>query len=167
MGVEEGGRRGGIPVRADSAGSVWVSTERGSHLRGRRVRDTKPEVMLRSALHALGLRFRLNRILAGRYRPDLTFPGPRVAVFVDGCFWHGCPRHGASRFRGPNAALWEAKIAANKDRDVRANAALAETGWRVVRVWECEVKADVQQAACRVDALVRRAGSAPDGAPAD
>ncbi|MFJ2085221.1 very short patch repair endonuclease [Micromonospora chokoriensis] len=135
--------------------SEWVPTVEGSHLRGRRTRNTAPEIALRQAVHALGLRFRLGRTLANRCRPDLVFPGPRVAVFVDGCFWHGCPQHGPSRFKGPNAQRWAAKIATNRVRDQRVVTELGEAGWRVVRVWECEVRRGAGEAALRVAGEVR------------
>ncbi|MGW4498611.1 very short patch repair endonuclease [Micromonospora sp. NPDC004336] len=137
------------------SGGGWVATAEGSHLRGRRTRDTAPEIALRRAVHALGLRYRLGRTLANRCRPDLVFAGPRVAVFVDGCFWHGCPQHGPSGFRGPNADKWEAKIAANRARDRRVDNELTEAGWRVVRVWECEVRRGAEDAARRVAGKVR------------
>ncbi|TDC84688.1 very short patch repair endonuclease [Micromonospora sp. KC606] len=134
---------------------TWVATAQGSHLRGRRTRNTVPEMALRRAVHALGLRFRLGRTLFNRSRPDLVFPGPRVAVFVNGCFWHGCPQHGPSRFRGPNADRWATKIATNQARDQRIDNELSEAGWRVVRVWECEVRREVGEAASRVAVEVR------------
>jgi len=128
---------------------VWEPTDVGAHLRGRRSRDTKPEVALRKAVHALGLRFRLNRRV-GRYKPDFVLPRHHLAVFVDGCFWHNCPEHGPKEFRGPNAALWRSKRDTNRARDLAADAALAEAGWRVLRIWECETRADVDAAAMRV-----------------
>ncbi|MFG1673079.1 very short patch repair endonuclease [Micromonospora sp. NPDC049282] len=134
---------------------VWVTTAQGSHLRGRRTRDTAPEMALRRAVHALGFRFRLGRTLFNRCRPDLVFPGPRVAVFVNGCFWHGCPQHGPSRFRGPNAEKWESKIATNRARDQRVDNELVEAGWQVIRVWECEVRREAGAAAHRVAVEVR------------
>ncbi|WSZ88363.1 very short patch repair endonuclease [Micromonospora sp. NBC_00858] len=142
------------PPSTDGGGG-WVATVEGLHLRGRRTRDTAPEVALRRAVHALGLRYRLRRTLSNRCRPDLVFPGPRVAVFVNGCFWHGCPRHGPSQFRGPNAKKWATKIATNQARDQRIDNELAGSGWRVVRVWECEVRRGAEEAARRVAATVR------------
>jgi DNA mismatch endonuclease (patch repair protein) len=103
-----------------------------------RRRDSRAEVELRRALHRMGLRFRVDspiRCGVGRpIRPDVVFKGARVAVFVDGCFWHGCPAHG--RKPKSNAAYWEAKVALNRDRDERQTAALSSDGWTVVRVWE-------------------------------
>lgn len=128
----------------------WVSTQAGAHLRGRRVRDTGPEIALRSAVHALGMRFRLQRQVIGRCKPDLVFMGRRLAVFVDGCFWHGCPQHGPRAFRGPNADRWRQKLRDNQERDRRNDAALADAGWRVLRLWECGIKADVMAAARQV-----------------
>ncbi|MGC5322417.1 very short patch repair endonuclease [Micromonospora arida] len=141
---------------ATVSGHGWVSTTAGSHLRGRRTKDTGPEVALRRAVHALGLRFRLNRRVL-RCRPDFVLPASKVAVFVDGCYWHGCPTHGPVQFRGPNADRWRAKLRANADRDHANNAALREAGWRVVRVWECEVRQAVTEAALRVERVARSA----------
>lgn len=129
----------------------WVVTPEGAHLRGRRTRDTKPELQLRRALHAAGARFRLQRRLAQGCTPDLVLPGRRVAVFVDGDFWHGCPvHHGSRTFRGPNAKLWQEKIVATQQRDKRATVIAENLGWRVVRLWECEICADPVAAAQRI-----------------
>ncbi|MFC4912302.1 very short patch repair endonuclease [Actinomadura gamaensis] len=128
----------------------WVSTPEGEHLRGRRVRDTKPELALRRAVHRLGLRFRVQQRLVPHCTVDFVLPRHRVAVFVDGCYWHGCPQHGPKGFRGPNAERWEEKIATNRARDARNTAAVEAEGWTVVRVWECEIRSDVRQAALRV-----------------
>jgi DNA mismatch endonuclease (patch repair protein) len=153
-----------MAAREDTTSTQWVSTELSGHLRGRRARDTKPEVALRRAVHRLGLRFRLQRKVAARCTADFVLPRYDVAVFVDGCFWHGCPVHGPDTFRGPNAALWEAKIETNKERDRRNTAAAEAAGWTVVRVWECEIRADVERAALSVAQLceqVSEPGSAP------
>ncbi|MEV8102265.1 very short patch repair endonuclease [Streptomyces sp. NPDC088135] len=128
----------------------WVRTEQSGHLRGRRSRDTKPEVALRRAVHRLGLRFRLQRKVAARCTADFVLPRYGVAVFVDGCYWHGCPVHCPKAFRGPNASLWTAKIKTNKERDRRNTAAAEAAGWTVVRVWECEIRTDVEGAALSV-----------------
>ena len=99
--------------------------------------DTKPELALRSALHALGMRFRKDlRIDLGavKPRPDIVFTRARVAVFVDGCFWHCCPEHG--RRPRQNVDYWDPKLARNVERDRRYDDALEEADWTVVRVWE-------------------------------
>lgn len=99
--------------------------------------DTKPEIRLRSALHRRGHRFRkddLLRVGAVRVRPDIVFTRWRVAVFVDGCFWHGCPDH--QHVPKTNRDYWVPKLEANVERDRRVDAGLAEDGWVVVRIWE-------------------------------
>jgi DNA mismatch endonuclease, patch repair protein len=107
-------------------------------MQGNRGKDTGPELALRSELHALGLRFRLSSplLMGVRARPDVVFGGARVAVFMDGCFWHGCPEH----FYVPatNPEFWASKIEANRKRDRRTDEVLAAAGWRVIRVWEHE-----------------------------
>jgi DNA mismatch endonuclease (patch repair protein) len=99
-------------------------------------KNTSPERLLRSALWRSGLRYRLNyKVPMGR--PDMVFPGPKVAVSVDGCFWHGCPIH-YSRPRS-REEFWSEKLAANVERDIRITLGLESLGWTMVRVWEHEV----------------------------
>ncbi len=108
-------------------------------MRANRRSDTKPELALRRALHKQGYRYRKDfRIdLAGaRVRPDIAFTARRVAVFVDGCFWHCCPEHGTKP--AANTWYWGPKLARNVERDRAADAALAAAGWNVVRIWEHE-----------------------------
>jgi DNA mismatch endonuclease (patch repair protein) len=128
----------------------WVSTPKSGHLRGRRARDTSPELLLRRELYAQGARYRLHRRVIGRLSADIVLPRSQVAVFVDGCFWHGCPKHGRETFAGPNASLWEEKLQRNRQRDQRANQGAESAGWHILRLWECEIKANPQAAACRV-----------------
>lgn len=116
-----------------------------------RSRDTSPELALRRALHASGLRYSLRRKLPGS--PDVVFVRARVAVFVDGCFWHGCPAH--CRRPAGNRAYWEAKIERNMARDERVTRELRAAGWRTVRLWEHQVKADPARCAARVARQVR------------
>lgn len=114
---------------------------------GNRRTGTKPEVELRSALHTAGLRFRKDYRLdvSGiRVRPDVVFTRAKVAVFVDGCFWHSCPRHGTRPKR--NASYWGPKLARNVARDRAQDAALSASGWTVVRVWEHETVAEAVRA---------------------
>lgn len=121
-------------------------------MRGNKSSDTRPEVALRSALHALGYRFRKDfRIREGTrgIRADLVFTRLRVAVFVDGCFWHGCPEHGT--WPRNNAGFWRDKIEGNVRRDRDTDARLEAEGWTVMRVWEHESPAD---AAARIAAVV-------------
>jgi DNA mismatch endonuclease (patch repair protein) len=113
---------------------------------GNRRRDTKPEVALRSALHAAGLRFRKDyRLDLGdvRVRPDIVFTRAKVAVFVDGCFWHCCPKHGTQPSR--NSDYWAPKLARNVQRDREQDGALVAHGWRVIRIWEHEHLDDAVQ----------------------
>lgn len=114
-------------------------------------RDTKPEVALRRAVHALGLRYYVNKrpIPTVRRTADLVFPRVRLAVFVDGCFWHGCPDH--HTVAKTNAQYWADKVATNRRRDTDTNARLAAAGWTVVRVWEHE---PVNEAAAHIAAVV-------------
>jgi DNA mismatch endonuclease, patch repair protein len=101
-----------------------------------RRRDTDPEVLLRRRLHRLGYRFRVNYPLPGRRRRtiDIAFTRAKVAVFVDGCFWHACPEH--ATWPRANSVWWREKLEKNRARDAETDELLREAGWRVVRVWE-------------------------------
>ena len=121
-----------------------------------RRRDTGIERAVRSRLHAEGLRFRVDLPVRPEgavrpIRPDVVFPKQRVAVFIDGCFWHGCPQHGTLP-ETTNVEYWTAKIAENRVRDARHDSELTGGGWTVVRVWEHE---DPETVARRVASLVR------------
>jgi len=98
-------------------------------------RDTRAELALRSALHRRGLRFRVNRRTEG-VKVDIVFVRARVAVFVDGCFWHCCPEHAA--YPKSNEAYWLPKLRENQARDIRQADKLRAAGWQVIRVWEHE-----------------------------
>jgi DNA mismatch endonuclease, patch repair protein len=119
-----------------------------------RRRDTRPEILVRSAVHSRGLRYRIDRPpLPGiRRRADLVFARARVAVFIDGCFWHSCPEHGTVPKN--NRTWWQEKLAGNRRRDRDTDALLVESGWTVVRGWEHE---DPEDVADRIDRAVRRA----------
>lgn len=105
-----------------------------------RTTGTEPELALRRELHRRGLRFRVNvRTLPGR--PDIALTRARIAVFVDGCFWHGCPDHAVAP--KANAEWWRCKLDANVTRDRRTDGRLREDGWVVIRAWEHENPADV------------------------
>ena len=101
-------------------------------------RDTKPELALRRAVHALGLRYRVGTRPLPKVRrtADLVFTRAKVAVFLDGCFWHGCPTHHTKS--ATNAAFWAEKVEKNRARDLETNHLLSEAGWTVIRVWEHE-----------------------------
>ena len=117
-------------------------------------RDSGPEMALRRELHSLGLRFRIQyRGIPGT--PDIAFTRARVAVFVDGCFWHQCPEHGV--MPKANREWWRAKLEGNTERDRRKDRALLELGWLPVHVWEHE---DAAGAASRIrDLWEKRTGS--------
>jgi DNA mismatch endonuclease, patch repair protein len=121
-------------------------------MQSNRSRDTKPELALRSAVHALGLRYRVAaKPLTGvRRTADLVFPTAKVAVFLDGCFWHGCPQH--HTVAAANATFWADKVEGNRARDRDTDARLKAAGWVSVRVWEHE---DPVEAAERVQAVVQ------------
>lgn len=114
-------------------------------------RDTAPEVALRAELDRLGLVYLIDQpVIAGvRRRADIVFVDEHVAVFVDGCFWHGCPIHGT--WPKQNAEFWREKIETNRRRDTDTDRRLAEAGWRSVRVWEHE---DAGEAARRIFGIV-------------
>ncbi|BCO41214.1 very short patch repair endonuclease [Mycobacterium paraintracellulare] len=131
----------------------WASSDAVRNvMRANRGRDTRPEMALRRALHAAGLRYRINaRPIAGsRMTVDVVFPRARVAVEVRGCFWHGCPQHHRPSRR--NAEFWSTKIAGNVERDERKRAALEANGWTVVVVWEHD---NIAEAVERVTVAVR------------
>jgi DNA mismatch endonuclease, patch repair protein len=124
--------------------------------RGNQKQDTRGEVMIRSYLHRRGFRFRKNFYLRfpGRcgVRPDIVFASQRLAVFVDGCFWHSCPEHGTQP--RTNSSYWEPKLRRNAERDGATDALLAANGWRSLRIWE---HVPVEQAADMVAAALQGA----------
>lgn len=128
------------------------SEGRRRNMQANRRRDTKPELALRSALHRAGFRYRCDLRIdlpGGRVRPDIVFTRKRIAVFVDGCFWHCCPEHGSQP--SVNQSYWSPKLARNAERDARNTELLTDAGWEVVRVWEHE---DISSAFGRVSAAV-------------
>lgn len=117
-----------------------TSAGRSRNMAAIRRRDTAPEVQLRRTLHRLGYRFRVDHRLdlpSGRVRPDIVFTRQRLAVFVDGCFFHACPQHG-QRTNIRNPEYWGPKLQGNIDRDRRALEVLSNAGWRAIRIWEHE-----------------------------
>lgn len=123
-------------------------------MRGNRNKDTQPELRLRSLLHKQGLRYRVaaRPLPELRRTADVLFPKPKVAVFVDGCYWHGCPEH--LRESRKNAEFWHSKVEGNRARDAETDRLLGEAGWTVVRVWEHE---DPVVACARIERIVRQA----------
>ena len=109
-------------------------------------RDTEPELIVRSILHRRGLRFRVHRrpVESINSKADLVFGPSKVAVYIDGCFWHFCPEHGS--VPASNSEFWEAKLTTNRKRDRRVSQELAERGWLVLRFWEHENPLEVADA---------------------
>lgn len=114
-------------------------------------RDTGPELSLRHCVWALGLRYRLQYRI-GRTRPDMVFVGAKLAVFVDGCFWHGCPLH--STMPKNNREFWEQKLRRNRERDAETTKQLEAESWRVLRIWEHEIEASAAHCAQRIAAML-------------
>ena len=117
----------------------WASSDAARlTMRANRRRDTKPELLVRRLLHAHGLRYRVDLAITDdkRRRVDVVFTRARIAVFIDGCFWHGCPEH----FIPPktNQGYWKPKIDGNTRRDLSTTADLTDRGWLVLRYWEHE-----------------------------
>jgi DNA mismatch endonuclease (patch repair protein) len=133
-------RRRGVPVAS--------SPDALKRMQSARQRDTTPERELRSILHRQGFRYRVDcRVLPGlSRRADLVFKRAHLAVFVDGCFWHGCPTHGT--WPKANNEWWRDKIINNQRRDADTDAQLRAAGWRVIRVWEHENAADAADRVC-------------------
>ena len=131
----------------------WVSNPSARlRMQAQRERDTAPELAIRRLLHKAGMRYRVDfRPIPGiRCRADIVFRSARVAIFVDGCFWHSCPKHGSKP--KSNAALWEAKLLSNQERDKDTDQRLMDADWLPIRVWEHE---DPLIAAARIEALVK------------
>ena len=146
-------RAAGLLVDETLPPESWASSAQvRMTMRGNRSRNTTPEMKLRSLLHQRGLRYRVDTppTPGTRRRADVVFPRERVAVFVDGCFWHGCSEHYRPSTR--NVAFWEEKLATNRSRDAQTNEALAAAGWTVIRVWEHE---EMSEAADRIETAVR------------
>lgn len=123
-----------------------------SRIRGK---DTDPELMFRRALFKRGRRFRVHFPVRGVGKVDVAFPRQRVAIQIDGCFWHGCPSH-AVRPK-TNSAFWYRKVEGNRARDQRQDEALRSSGWVVLRFWEHDIEVQLEEALDKVDlALISR-----------
>jgi DNA mismatch endonuclease, patch repair protein len=126
--------------------------KRSDTMRRVKGRDTSLEMKVRRALHRKGLRYRLAYPLPGR--PDIVFVRARVAIFLDSCFWHGCPQH--LRMPHSNEEYWHAKIARNVQRDKRTNATYEDSEWRLIRLWEHELKENFEFCMDAIEAAVRQ-----------
>ncbi|MGW4635857.1 very short patch repair endonuclease [Nocardia sp. NPDC004415] len=145
-------RRDGPRPSVAAAGRPTTDPATSARMSRQRRARTAPELALRRELHRAGLRYFVDRppIKGQRRRADVVFPRLRIAVYVDGCFWHRCPEHATSPKN--NAQWWADKLAGNVARDRATDAALTAAGWQVVRVWEHE---DAHAAAEQIGALVR------------
>ncbi|MFI0571292.1 very short patch repair endonuclease [Streptomyces tendae] len=127
-------------------------------------RDTAPEIAVRRLLHASGLRYRVNVPVPGMPRRtiDIVFPRAKVAIFLDGCFWHGCPLHATQP--KSNAEWWRTKLDKNMARDVETTGHLRDQGWTVLRFWEHEAPEDVanQVSECLTETVFPAPGFTPD-----
>ncbi|MDR0184264.1 very short patch repair endonuclease [Lysobacter arvi] len=135
---------------------IMTPAQRSERMSRIRSQNTKPEMLVRRFLHGQGFRFRLHaRDLPGR--PDLVLPKYRTVVFVEGCFWHGhsCQK---GRVPGTNPDFWQAKVACNQARDKRNQRALRRDGWRVIRVWECQLAKSKTRAAALARLVSRISG---------
>ena len=123
-------------------------------MKGNRGRDTQPELAVRRFVHAAGLRYRVDSrpIPTINRRADMVFAGSKIAVFIDGCFWHGCPDH--HTVARSNAEYWAAKVDSNRARDLDTNRRLLAEGWKVLRFWEHE---DPSRVATSIVTAVRKA----------
>ncbi|WP_349292535.1 very short patch repair endonuclease [Pseudomonas sp. MWU13-2517] len=136
-----------LPSTKSSKRALDPECTRSTNMANIRGRDTAPEMLLRKALWHRGFRFRVNFRVAG-VRPDIVFTSRKLAVFVDGCFWHGCPHHYVMPRTRPE--FWSEKLGSNTRRDRKQTAALIESGWSVVRFWEHEIESDLMQVATDV-----------------
>jgi DNA mismatch endonuclease Vsr len=122
-------------------------------MRGNKGKDTKPELLVRRLLRQAGYPgYRLHWKKAPG-RPDIAYPGRKVAIFVNGCYWHRCPTCHPPAPKA-NAEFWEAKFVANEERDARQMAELASEGWTVITVWECELREAPEQAVATIVAVL-------------
>ena len=125
------------PDASSPAGASWASSPGVARsMRSNRRRDTSPELAVRRLLHAKGRRYRVDFAPGSnrRRRADIVFTRRRLAVFIDGCFWHGCPEHG--EVPQSNRDYWKPKLARNIARDIETTRMLESEGWRVLRIWE-------------------------------
>jgi len=116
-------------------------------------KNSAAERALRSVLHTEGMRFRIHRRV-DRVIADIVFPRPRVLVFVDGCFWHGCPKH--ATYPKSNTDYWLPKLRENKERDRRQSKELRKAGWKVIRVWEHECLPPTPRTVARIKAVCKQ-----------
>lgn len=138
-------------MRKQASTDVHSPKQRSYNMSRIRGANTQPELLLRKALWRRGLRYRITTKLPGR--PDIVFAVARVAVFMDGCFWHGCKRH--LIWPKNNAAFWRRKISDNQHRDAKVRDRLRQDGWCVIRFWEHDVQERLDRCVAQIYAAVR------------
>lgn len=139
--------------RVPAVPDCFTTIQRSAVMKAVRTKHTAPELLLRASLRSIGLRYRLHpKNVPGR--PDLVIAKSRIAVFVDGCFWHGCPRC----YTAPqtNSPFWRRKLEANKARRLRVKALLRSAGWRYFHAWECEVERNANRIGLRLKAKINQ-----------
>lgn len=140
-----------VPARRDMSARERAPMSKSEQMARVRSRNTDAELLLRRALWSAGLRYRVtSRRLPGT--PDITFGPAKLAIFVDGCFWHGCPEH----YTAPraNEAFWREKLQRNRARDAKVDAQLAAMGWLALRLWEHQIYEDLASVVERVNQLI-------------
>lgn len=133
-----------------------ASSEAALHrMQAAKAKNTAPEIALRSQLYKKGLRYRLDKKVSPliQTRVDIVFPTQHVAIFVDGCFWHGCPRHGTQS--KSNSEYWYRKIKQNKERDWKVTRQLRNAGWKVIRIWEHEIIDNLEKISERIMTILK------------
>ncbi|WP_028313651.1 very short patch repair endonuclease [Desulfatibacillum aliphaticivorans] len=138
---------------------VLTRTQRSRCMSRIKGKNTKPETSLRKALWAKGLRYRIHYNLPGK--PDIVFVSAKLIVFVDGCFWHLCPIHG--QLPQSNRDFWKTKLEKNVVRDKKITQELESKGWTVLRVWEHEIKEDLQAVTFKVEEYLKKAKEPDNG----
>ncbi len=145
-------KKGGKPQLPNTT-DVMTPAQRSRCMSNIRGSDTGPELRFRRLLWKQGLRYRLGyKKIPGK--PDIVLVSARIAIFIDGCFWHSCPLH-ATKPKA-NSSFWKTKLKNNIERDRLVNSGLRENGWRVIRLWEHEIENDLQSAVRRTVAFFRR-----------
>ena len=129
---------------------TFTKSQRSQIMAKIKSKNTKPETYLRKLLSSRGIRYRIHYSLDGK--PDIVFPSKKIAVFVDGCFWHKCPK--CFRLPNSNKEYWSKKIQKNTERDKKINQILESKGWKVLRVWEHEIKKNPEDAINRIIELL-------------
>lgn len=122
---------------------IWSKEKRSEVMSKIRSKNTKPEIMLRKVLFALGYRYRIhNKVLPGK--PDIVLPKYKTAIFVHGCFWHYHADCREGRIPNTNSAFWREKLLKNISRDQKHQETLIQLGWKVLVCWECEIEKDIE-----------------------